>query len=324
MPTKQWLLLDRFLRKKKRSRRLRGPNRLLAPIGCSKTQTKERFKKSEYSNVGSSLSYGDLVDKKVLNVGEELWREILPLRMGSRLYRLEGIKPSTWYEVKISYPASIPASFSIQLKRGDLELPLNGNRRLLNTEKLIFKSENDDQNDQGGMYVLVTVEPEGVVAIPNVQEREHIIFNIVCDELLLGIPHQACAVTAATAHPPEKTKPHAARKRTIPTGTRIGLNSTTTGEVKISTITVPVKVNPDKTKKVAPTAPVVKTLAVLVWSREANGSLGFWEEANGMVLIVAAATEKYEGVVESEQVLFIGEERWVVMFCGSSGGGGVA
>lgn len=28
------------------------------------------------------------------------------------------------------------------------------------------------------MYVLVTVEPEGVVAMPNVQEREFIIFNI--------------------------------------------------------------------------------------------------------------------------------------------------
>ncbi|XP_062023855.1 uncharacterized protein LOC133740040 [Rosa rugosa] len=136
---------------------------------------------------GSGLSHGSLIDNKVLNVGEELWRETLPLRMGSRLYRLQGIKPDTWYEVKISYPASIPASFSIQLKRGDLELPLNGNRRLLNTEKLIFKSE----NDQGGMYVLVSVEPEGVVAIPNVQEREYIIFNIVCDELLLGIPHQA-------------------------------------------------------------------------------------------------------------------------------------
>lgn len=26
--------------------------------------------------------------------------------------------------------------------------------------------------------MLVTVEPEGVVAIPNVQEREYIIFNI--------------------------------------------------------------------------------------------------------------------------------------------------
>lgn len=31
---------------------------------------------------------------------------------------------------------------------------------------------------QGEMSVLVSVEPEGVVAIPNVQEREHIIFNI--------------------------------------------------------------------------------------------------------------------------------------------------
>lgn len=56
---------------------------------------------------------------------------------------------------------------------------LNQNRRLLNTEKLIFKTENlDVLNDQGGMYVLVTVEPEGVVAMPNVQEREFIIFNI--------------------------------------------------------------------------------------------------------------------------------------------------
>lgn len=140
---------------------------------------------------GSSSSHGNLIDNKVLNVGEELWRETLPLRMGSRLYQLQGLKPNTWYEVKISYPASIPASFSIQLKRGDLELPLNGNRRLLNTEKLIFKSESDGSNDQGGVFVLVTVEPEGVVAIPNVQEREYIIFNIVCDELLLGIPHQA-------------------------------------------------------------------------------------------------------------------------------------
>lgn len=28
------------------------------------------------------------------------------------------------------------------------------------------------------MHVLVTVEPEGVVAMPNVEEREFIIFNI--------------------------------------------------------------------------------------------------------------------------------------------------
>ncbi|KAM1013299.1 hypothetical protein ACFX13_044033 [Malus domestica] len=139
----------------------------------------------------SNSSEANATDIKVLKVGEELWRETLPLHSGSCLYRLHGLKPYTSYEVKISYPASIPASFSLQLKKGDLESALTGNRRLLNTEKLIFKTESLGSDDQGEMSVLVSVEPEGVVAIPNVQEREHIIFNIVCDELLLGIPYKA-------------------------------------------------------------------------------------------------------------------------------------
>ncbi|MBA0576618.1 hypothetical protein Golob_024465, partial [Gossypium lobatum] len=143
------------------------------------------------------------LDGAVLNVGEELKAETLPLKMGSRVYKLQGLKSLTWYEVKISYPASIPASFSLQLKKGDLESGLNRNRRLLNTEKLIFKTDNlDSINDQGGLHVLVTVEPEGFVAIPNTKEREFIIFNIarvyfsVCDELLLGIPYYAWWVVA--------------------------------------------------------------------------------------------------------------------------------
>lgn len=44
---------------------------------------------------------------KVLKVGEELWKETLPLHMGSRLYQLQGLKSFNWYEVKISYPASV-------------------------------------------------------------------------------------------------------------------------------------------------------------------------------------------------------------------------
>ncbi|KAL9431765.1 hypothetical protein AB3S75_026876 [Citrus x aurantiifolia] len=139
-----------------------------------------------------TLSQGDMFEGKVLKVGEELWKETLPLHMGSRLYQLQGLKSFNWYEVKISYPASVPASFTLQLKKGNLDIGLNQNRRLLNTEKLIFKTENlDVLNDQGGMHVLVTVEPEGVVAMPNVEEREFIIFNIACDELLLGIPSKA-------------------------------------------------------------------------------------------------------------------------------------
>lgn len=41
---------------------------------------------------------------------------------------------------------------------------------------------------------MVTVEPEGVVAISNGKERKMVIYNIVCDELVLGIPHKAWSV----------------------------------------------------------------------------------------------------------------------------------
>ncbi|KAG2699588.1 hypothetical protein I3760_07G198500 [Carya illinoinensis] len=141
---------------------------------------------------GRTSSQSQMADSKFLNVGEELLRETLPLQMGLRLYQLQGLKPYTWYEVKISYPASIPASFSLQLKRGKSNSVLNHYRRLLNTEKLIFRTESlESLSNEDGIYVLVTVEPEGIVAIPHVQERLFIIFNIVCDELLLGIPHKA-------------------------------------------------------------------------------------------------------------------------------------
>ncbi|CAK9162443.1 unnamed protein product [Ilex paraguariensis] len=141
---------------------------------------------------GLPFSHGNLIENKGLAVGEEIWKETLPLQMGSRLNQLQGLKSHTWYEVRISYPASIPASFTIRLKRGNSELGLNWQRKLLDTEKLIFKSDDLDLlTNQGGMHDLVTVEPEGVVAIPNGQEREYVIYNIVCDELSLGIPHKA-------------------------------------------------------------------------------------------------------------------------------------
>ncbi|KAF6172715.1 hypothetical protein GIB67_012198, partial [Kingdonia uniflora] len=150
------------------------------------------------------------IDSKVLTVGEELKQETLPLQLGSRLYQLHGLKSSRWYEVKISYPASIPASFSIQLKRHKFYKGFNGSRRLLNTEKLIFEADGDELSSvESSIYALVAVEPAGVVALPHVQERQFVIFNIgllvevvgvlidmfsenlLCDELLYGIPHKA-------------------------------------------------------------------------------------------------------------------------------------
>ncbi|PIN24719.1 hypothetical protein CDL12_02542 [Handroanthus impetiginosus] len=139
---------------------------------------------------GPSSGHGSMINEKVLHVGKELVKEALPLENGACLYPLRGLRPHTWYEVKISYPASIPASFSLQLHRGTAELGRNQKRKLLNTEKIIFRT-NDSLIEQGEMYVLVNVETEGVVAMPGKQEREYVMFNIVCDELVLGIPHKA-------------------------------------------------------------------------------------------------------------------------------------
>ncbi|XP_072988294.1 uncharacterized protein [Typha latifolia] len=134
----------------------------------------------------ASLTLAHGLETKPLHVGKEIREETLPLQLGQRVYEVMGLKESTWYEVKISYPASIPSSFSIRLERNASGISLGKSRRLLNTEKLIFKAESSDP-----AYVLVTVEAEGVVAQPHVRERDLVLFNIVCDELMLGIPHDA-------------------------------------------------------------------------------------------------------------------------------------
>lgn len=50
------------------------------------------------------------------------------------------------------------------------------------------------------------------------------------------------------------------RERTIPAGTRTGLNRTRTGVARIRDITVPVKVNPDKPRNAAPIVAAVRNL----------------------------------------------------------------
>ncbi|XP_020259020.1 uncharacterized protein LOC109835449 [Asparagus officinalis] len=108
---------------------------------------------------------------QVLNVGEELKRQILPLKTGQSVYDVCSLKESRWYEVKISYPSSVPASFSLQMKSNAIYLGLNKNRRLLDTEKLTFKTDHNNLNSGNShMYLLVTVEPVGAVAKLGVQE----------------------------------------------------------------------------------------------------------------------------------------------------------
>ncbi|CAM0945248.1 unnamed protein product [Alopecurus aequalis] len=123
----------------------------------------------------SARSLVEVEEAKALRVGDKLMGETMPLHHGRRLYRLAGLRPPAWYEIKISYPTTIPSSFSIRLVNDPDAVEDWGskNRRLLNTEKIIFKAESTKL-----VYVLVTVEPEGVVAKPNVPERELALFNI--------------------------------------------------------------------------------------------------------------------------------------------------
>ncbi|XP_016537565.1 uncharacterized protein LOC107838844 isoform X2 [Capsicum annuum] len=80
-----------------------------------------------------------MMDVKVLRVGQELIKETLPLQSGSRLYEMQGLNSNKWYEVKISYPASIAATFTLQLSKGSSGLSVG--RKLLNTEKIIFQGD---------------------------------------------------------------------------------------------------------------------------------------------------------------------------------------
>lgn len=44
---------------------------------------------------------------KILNVGEELEMENLAWKSEGQLYHLRGLRDLVWYEIKISYPASV-------------------------------------------------------------------------------------------------------------------------------------------------------------------------------------------------------------------------
>lgn len=63
---------------------------------------------------------------------------------------------------------------------------------MLDTEKLIFKADQEES-----VFVSLTVENGGVIAKKSVPERELVIYNIVCDELMLGIPRNAWRVGMA-------------------------------------------------------------------------------------------------------------------------------
>lgn len=135
-------------------------------------------------------------DVPVLRVGEEKKGESLSFYDGSsREYEVRGLQDRKWYEIKISYPASIPASFEISLvHKSSPDMPRSG-RRLLNTEKMMFYVTKDfPQQAATAEYwkrVIVVVHPAAVLSKQHTSNQPFILYNIMCEEVIMGIPKQA-------------------------------------------------------------------------------------------------------------------------------------
>eukprot|EP01095_Lingulamoeba_sp_RSL-Kostka_P000348 TRINITY_DN10539_c0_g1_i1.p1 TRINITY_DN10539_c0_g1~~TRINITY_DN10539_c0_g1_i1.p1 ORF type:complete len:189 (-),score=6.85 TRINITY_DN10539_c0_g1_i1:32-598(-) len=136
-----------------------------------------------------TISFSTKTDKTLLPdmpLDEEV------LKLGTyRNYRVKGLKPNSHYEIRISYPAINPTLFSIEWihENDNKDLDLSKTRKLLNTEKLMFQTDESGLiNGNQKSWVKITAENEGLTNIPNADTRT-ITYNIVLESLLYGIPY---------------------------------------------------------------------------------------------------------------------------------------
>ncbi|CAI5463828.1 unnamed protein product [Closterium sp. Yama58-4] len=138
-----------------------------------------------------------------------------------RVFGLHGLRPSMGYEIKISFPASLPARFHLSLVAvnpeaatgspqegaagswGDLASGLAAkSRKMLDTEKVIFRTDKHSNVLLQGRSLLpsaavhVWAEPTAVFPGGSREGPENVLFNIVCEELRLGIPISAFRLAA--------------------------------------------------------------------------------------------------------------------------------
>lgn len=119
------------------------------------------------------------------------------LRFGSHVarYSLQHLKPNTGYEVRVSYPATVPSKVTLQLASAGFEAaPARHRRHLLDTEKIIFHT--DDQGVYQGKRPVVEMQAEatGIHRDGPDARPEYFLYNIVLAELMLGIPTDALPV----------------------------------------------------------------------------------------------------------------------------------
>eukprot|EP00958_Prasinococcus_capsulatus_P001891 scaffold172_cov355-Prasinococcus_capsulatus_cf.AAC.8 len=167
--------------------------------------------------------------RRKLHAGVELVGEVLPLgspgggggggaettlfEHGVREYELVGMEPARTYEVRVSYPATIPAAFTLRVVVPSTATPrlvlsgedepelrrsrrrrrrLGARRALLDTEKVVFGAR-----DAGAQPVVRVSAALRGVAPPGHPSHTHVTYNIMLEECVLGVlPKSALPVAA--------------------------------------------------------------------------------------------------------------------------------
>mmetsp|Transcript_45 Transcript_45/g.123 ORF Transcript_45/g.123 Transcript_45/m.123 type:complete len:212 (+) Transcript_45:85-720(+) len=146
-----------------------------------------------------------------LTAGLERYEDEVELGGQPHRYILQGMQPSTGYEIRISYTAAIPARFSLELQQcsNEPEAPLKegqsllasewqrrkGRRQLLDTEKIIISSD-ALLPEQGGRESLLLVWAS-THSENQPPADEVVLYNIVLAELWMGLPLDAAPVGLA-------------------------------------------------------------------------------------------------------------------------------
>eukprot|EP00668_Euglena_longa_P014640 GGOE01018636.1.p3 GENE.GGOE01018636.1~~GGOE01018636.1.p3 ORF type:complete len:144 (+),score=32.02 GGOE01018636.1:3-434(+) len=106
-------------------------------------------------------------------------------------YRIVGLAPSASYEIKVSYPATMPATFEVLWGAAQSQT----SRRLLNTHKEIFATDGHGQVKVEGQlgtteFMLLALRESHSYDIAR-EQREAILYNIVVAPVLFGVPTEA-------------------------------------------------------------------------------------------------------------------------------------
>ncbi|GBF90016.1 hypothetical protein Rsub_02722 [Raphidocelis subcapitata] len=133
-----------------------------------------------------------LLGEDVLRPNEPLTGQLIKLDGAAKRYRLRDLKPSADYEVRVSYPASIPASLAFEwsgVPAPDAAAPGRAaTRRLLDTDKAIFSTDADGGGPGGKAPLLLlkaarrSVHKDGPEGGP-----DQLVFDIVLAELWFGV-----------------------------------------------------------------------------------------------------------------------------------------